>query len=118
MTPSIDDLVQGVRAHVVELAHRLATANELIAMQEQRIAALEKARTHAEIESAQARVSRDYYKARLLELMGAMKDQGIELQVEETAFHCCEAGEALGLRNQSCPRCHAMNNAVLAAEPA
>lgn len=65
-----------------EVAHRLAVANAYAAELEQRVVILNKRLEHADIETAQARVSRDSYKSKILTLMGALKDHGITLEVD------------------------------------
>lgn len=62
--------------------HQLAVANAYAAELEQRLVIVSKRLEHSDIETAQARVSRDSYKAKLMTLMGAMKAQGITLEVE------------------------------------
>ena len=49
------------------------------AMLEQRLESMRKRVEHCDIEVAQARVSRDGYKLKLMNLMVAMREQGIEI---------------------------------------
>lgn len=80
-----EEICQHIRDLASESAHRLAVANAYAAELEQRLVILSKRVEHADIETAQARVSRDSYKQKLLTLMGAMKAQGITLEVEDAA---------------------------------
>lgn len=83
-----------VRELATENAHRLAVANAYSAELEQRLVILSKRLNHADIETAQARVSRDSYRAKLTSLIDAMKAQGITLEIEATTWP--HAGSANG----------------------
>lgn len=86
---SAEEICQHIRALDADSAHQLAVANAYAAELEQRLVILSKRLEHADIEMAQARVSRDSYKSKVLTLMGAMEAQGITLEVEgrELSYH-------------------------------
>lgn len=66
-----------------EQAHKLAVANAYAAELEQRVDIWRKRVDHADIEAAQARVSRDGSRAKLMSLLALIKSNGIELEYGE-----------------------------------
>lgn len=79
---SAEEICRHIQRLNTESVHHLAVANAYAAELEQRLVILSKRLEHSDIEMAQARVSRDSYKSKLMTLMGAMKAQGITLEVE------------------------------------
>lgn len=61
----------------------LDAAKATIAELEQRLIIMEKRLAHADIETAQARVSRDTHREKVLMLVARMKEQGITFEVTQ-----------------------------------
>jgi len=71
-----------------ELQHQLATANEFIAVLNQRLSQTQTRLEHSDVELAQARVSRDSAREKLATLHDQLQSMGIDLTVElPTAEH-------------------------------
>lgn len=79
---SAEAICNEIKRREQEHIHRLAVANVYAAELEARIEIWKTRLDHADIEVAQARVSRDSYKKKLLLLLGAIKANGIVLEVE------------------------------------